>query len=320
MPALKIEASRAAEALPRLVVPFKSDTIWSSVEPVFRVMALEVMGNLEPSDPDSVRVLLRSLASTNVWVATNAAVTLARAPMTDPRSMEVLAGGLLGRNERAAVESARALARFGTNAAAFMPSIVEHLRQSKGRNSFRRIGACLHVLRAMGPEAQVASPHVADLLAEDASIYRDMPSFYARAVRRYLLLTLGDIGTPPNAIPVIIDELNNAFDQPSIAAAAHAAGNLARGQEKVVPFLKDALARKGLDTSVSMETLESIRELPERTSSAYLEIIQALERAGPMARIALPVLRQRAKDPIKRSPLSPPYQAAAAKAAERLAL
>src|SRR6185295_3625073 len=101
-------------------------------------------------------------------------------------------------------------------------------------------------------------------------------------------------------------------------AAARAAGTLSQGQEKVVPFLKDALARKGLDTAVSMETIESMRQAPERKGSAYLEIIHALERIGPTAKVAVPVLRARAKDPVKNSPLCPPYQQAAARVADKL--
>jgi hypothetical protein len=138
-------------------------------------------------------------------------------------------------------------------------------------------------------------------------------------VRRYVLITLGDLGAPPEAIPVIIDELTNALEPATIAAAARAAGSVTGGREDVVPYLKRALARRGLDSGVRLDTIE-VRTMPPLplNTSPYLEIIHALTRLGPSAKAALPELAARARDPVRRSGPFPPYQQAAARAAVEL--
>jgi hypothetical protein len=157
------------------------------------------------------------------------------------------------------------------------------------------------------------------MLAEDSLIYQGRPSCLARAVRRYLLLTLADVGMPAEAIPTVLDELTNALEPATLAAAARAAGTVSRGQDQVVPFLKRALARRGLETGVRLETIES-RSGPatEPNTSPYLEIVRALARLGPAAKAALPELRERARDAVRQSPYFPAYQQEAARVAETL--
>lgn len=285
-----------------------------------QLMALDTLGQMKPSDPSSICALVKSIGSSDDFIATTAAAALTHAPMTNPPAMDVLVGAVVSGKDRVAVESAKALARFGPQAAPLLRAIIEALKRSTGDTDFRRVGAYLHVLRAMGLDACAAGPALAEMLEESAPIYQGSHPFGAKSVRRYLLLTLADIGVPSSALPAIIDELSNTLEPPTLAAAARAAGHVGPGKEKVVPFLRQALERKGLSTAVSLETIESKKgPVPEPVTSPYLEIIHALARLGPTARGAVPVLRDRAKDPVRRERYTPPYQQLAARVADELA-
>jgi hypothetical protein len=222
-----------------------------------------------------------------------------------------------------ALQNQKAAGQLRTMAALppYASAMAEALRRSTGTNNFRRVGAYLHVLRAIGPEAAQVAPALAKLLPETAPIYQGLLPFYARSIRRYLLLTLSDIGVPPEAVPVIIDEPNAALEPPTIAAAARAAGRIGTAPDQVVPFLKRALSEKGLDVAVRLETIEvKTPRFNGTETSPYLEIIRALEQLGPAAKDAIPVLRTRARDAVRHSGYSLPYQQEAARVAEKLSL
>ncbi len=314
-------AFQGLRTLPREeAMKFLREALINDVPLAQQVVVLDEIERLGPADPDTVGAILPSLASPHGLIMSNAVAALAKAPLDDPKLREVLAGALFWHSDQAAVEAAKLLARSAPAAAACVPKVVAALKQSTGRTDFRRLGAYMLLLRAAGREASApAVPVVVGFLSETALIYQGRDPFFAKNVRRYVLITLGDIGAPPEAIPVIIDELTNPLESATIAAAARAAGAVTSEREKVVPFLKKALARRGLDSGVRLDTIE-IKTMPPppMDTSPYLEIIRALTRLGPTAKEAVPELNLRARDPIRRSPQFPPYQQAAAKAAVEL--
>lgn len=314
-------AFQGLRALPRdEALKFLRDALNNDVPLPQQAMALDEIRRLGPADPDTLGAVLPSLASPHGLIMSNAVAALAKAPLDDAGVRETLAGALLWHSDQAAVEAAKLLARSASAAAACVPKVAAALQQSTGRTDFRRIGAYLLLLRVAGREASAPTvPMLVGFLSETAPIYQDRNPFYAKSVRRYLLITLGDLGAPPEAIPTIIDELTNPLEPATIAAAARAAGAVTSGQEKVVPFLKRALARRGLDSGVRLDTIE-VKTIPPPPldTSPYLEIIRALTRLGPSAKAALPELNLRARDPVRRSLQFPPYQQAAARAAVEL--
>lgn len=296
------------------------DALKNDVPLAQQVMALEEIARLDPADPDTIGAVLPSLASPHGLIMSNAVAALARAPMDDAGVREALAGALSWHSDQAAVETAKLLARSAPAAAACVPKVIAALKQGTGRTDFRRLGAYMLLLRVAGREASApAVPVLVGFLSETAPIYQGRDPFFAKSVRRYVLITLADLGAPPEAIPVIIDEMTNALESATIAAAARAAGAVTSGQEKVVPHLKRALARRGLDSGVRLDTIEvKTMPPPPLDTSPYLEIIRALTRLGAPAKSALPELAVRARDPVRRSAQFPPYQQAAARAAIEL--
>jgi len=161
------------------------------------------------------------------------------------------------------------------------------------------------------------------LLAIDAPIYQDRTRFSSMFIRKYVLLTLTDIGITSEAIPAIIDELSNAAHLENVAAAARAAGALPERQEVVVPYLAGVLTRMRLPKdahALDLNTIGLTRFSPDTpVTSLPLEVIRALVRIGSAAKSSVPVLRARAQDPAMSSPdYYLPYQAEAARAADIL--
>lgn len=314
--ALNAGTLSADEALPLL-----REVVTNNPPAAQHLMALETMGRFSPGDSESVRALLSSVASSNEVIFTNASAALSKCSVADPHLMDLLARALVWQPDRVSIEAARVLARFGPRASPYVPALLEVMKVDRGTNNFRRVGAYLHVLRAIGPAGASARPELVQLLSENAVVYQGLLPFYAKSIRRYVLLTLADVGTPPEAIPTIIDEMSNTLEPATIAAAARAAGALTAEQEKIVSCLKKTLARRGLDAAVELETIEfRTSRFSSAVTSPYLEIIRALERIGPAAKDAVPLLRARARDPLRRSDYCPPYQQAAARAAEKLSL
>jgi hypothetical protein len=283
-----------------------------------QIMALNEMGRLQPGDPASVTLILDRMASPHGLVFSNAALALASVPLDNHWTKEAVLTALIGKPDAVAVEAGKALART-TLTPAQMRRIVESLLHSSGRTDFRRIGAHLHVLRALGREASSTAPALAALLGESSQIYEGRPSFLAKSIRRYLLLTLSEIGVPQEAVPTILDELTNALEPANTAAAARAAGAVTNDQAQIAFHLKLALARKGLDGGVVLETIESKAPpvIPPATSP-YIEIIRALAKFGPAGRVAVPELRERAGDAVRRSPMYPAHQHEARTLAKKL--
>jgi hypothetical protein len=282
------------------------------------IMALETIRGLRPDDPETIRMLLDWLESNDKLAAWTASAGLTNALTTHAQVMDILAAALIAKDrpEKVVLEAAKVLGRYGARAAPYAPAIVQALCDGAGKTNNLWASACLHVVRQIGPDAATTAPALAGLLPETAPTYKGMESFFARNVRRDILLTLAEIGVPKEAIPTIIDELSNAWTPDMVAAAARAAGALLSDQEKVVPFLRMALARTGLGAPVSLDSLATrAPRSPVAWTSPYLEIINALVRIGPPARAAVPVLKIRAMDRVRPSAYGlPHYQQEAYKA------
>jgi HEAT repeat protein len=281
-----------------------------------RIVAIEALGALGPSDPMSAKLLLEAIDAPQHAVAVAGGAALQRLSPTDPRTLDVLVAALSGKSERVMLGAAQAVARFGAAAAPAVPPVVRALRRSAGQTDHRLIGAYLDILRAVGPPAHAAVPVLTGMLAEHALVYQGRQSQPALAVRSYVLLTLADVGITVHAIPTIIDVLANEQSVRMIAAGARAAGALPDGQESVVPFLLRLLERGFADSVISLSPIETTFFVPQPLrTSGRLEVIRALERIGPPARGAVPLLRARAADPPIRSTFYPAYQGEAARVA-----
>jgi hypothetical protein len=175
----------------------------------------------------------------------------------------------------------------------------------------------------LGPRAASASPLLTSWLKVNAPVYQGRVKSSATFVRKYALLTLCEVGMTSDAIPAIIDELVNAPHLANRAAAARAAGAVPDHQDKLVPFLIAQLERlqpREDAGAVNLNIIGMKGFVPgDPVTSLPLEAIHALERLGPAAKSAVPVLRARAQDkPFGVAYYYLPYQAEAARVAQLL--
>jgi HEAT repeat protein len=283
-----------------------------------KAMALEAIGSLKPSDPETIAVVLKYSVIDDGFLSRIAEDSLHDFAPTDEKTMLVLASALSLKNERLALLSAKALLRFGPRVTAQLGVILKNLRESTGTTDYSLIGAYLDLLRAIGKKSGGATELLTGWLADDSMIYHDRPQFASKALRRYLVVTLADIGITPAALPAIADLLANSNDEDSVAAGARGAAALGRGAAPLAATLQKILETQGLDAASDLNRIESgpIR-WDANVTSAYLETIRALEKIGPAAKPAISILRKRAEDPVVESPL-PKYQQEAARVADVL--
>jgi HEAT repeat protein len=98
-------------------------------------------------------------------------------------------------------------------------------------------------------------------------------------LRSYVVVTLGDVGVPPAALPPLLEILANVDERLSpveVGAAIRAAGSLGERGEPFVPYLTEVLALDRLNaTEFSLERYEPLYPEEEATT-VRLEAVRAL--------------------------------------------
>jgi hypothetical protein len=291
--------------------------------PALRIEVCNVFGGLQVATPELLQVLLNYLADQEPRVQASAAAAMAQLPATNLTFIPLLAEAASGPDDFCAENSARLLARFGAAAGPAAPQMIQIVQRFHGSAHFRRTQACLAAIRVAGTNAAPVRDALVGMLPETAVIYSGLTSHEAKLVRASLLLALTEVGTTDAALPAVVDELANATPSALLAAAARAAGAFPDQPARLVPLLRDVLARPELDAALDLDQLNDpfthVVISPTNATSIYLESIRSLHRFGASARPALAVLRQRARDPARPAPFFPPYQQEAAEVASRLA-
>lgn len=156
-----------------------------------------------------------------------------------------------------------------------------------------------------------------ELLPERSSIYTAArgPREVAR-IRAYLFTVLADLGPPPEALPVILAELQHGHDPRSLGAAAHAAGAMGDAGEPLVPALCALLGPRLHDDRFDLEHLSPSRDGPAASTTARIETVRALARIGGPTGVIRAALRPDQWE----SESSPFYGNSALQAEARIAL
>lgn len=162
------------------------------------------------------------------------------------------------------------------------------------------VAAALDVLRAAGPEARPAAEVVSGLLSYRHPLYRDRDKLLVVRLRAYALAIVAEVGTPPSAVPALIDVLVYADEQSPVlelAAAARAAAALGPAGRSFVPFLLEAIGLARSNEKISLERFAPDFPASEATT-VQLEAVRAIAAvATPEDREALAVLTALAARP-----------------------
>ena len=114
------------------------------------------------------------------------------------------------------------------------------------------------------------------LLDENAPLYQGRGTVASGWIRAWLMAKFAEFGLPPEALPIVVEVLENDFEPRALAAAALASRGMVAPNGEVVTALITALRNlRGRDEPVDLATRDIA--LPTHpTTSASLEILAAL--------------------------------------------
>jgi HEAT repeat protein len=271
----------------------------TSVVPDVQIAAMATLSTW--GDEESRSSFEQASKSPNSLVKEAAAAALTRLePSLDkvlPRqdqTVENLIKVLAHDRQRVRDQAAAALKRYGAQAKPAVAALATALKNHDGTGKIEAIAAYCEVLRSIGSDASQASSVVVALLSERNKVYNNRSKRDVHDFRAFLLLTLADISTPKEALPHILDYLNNGEDdmQFAFAAAARAAGSLGPAATDAVPLLMRALVDKFVDRPLCFDFFRAMESPNGKYTSVRLEAIHALEKIGPSAKQAIALLRR----------------------------
>jgi protein SCO1 len=128
------------------------------------------------------------------------------------------------------------------------------------------------------------------MLPERNSLYTGRSTNATLRIRGYIVAAFEGVGLPAEALPYVLEELENGRDAYLVAAAAKAIRGLGEPASDVVPFLVKAIENiKYRDDAVTFESYRPQWPVSSHTT-AIEEILKTLAWLGPQARSALPAL------------------------------
>ena len=170
--------------------------------------------------------------------------------------------------------------------------VIENFFECDEQTNEYQIAAYLDVLRVIGKDSKRAREAIVSKLPENNLIFKDRGPKEVMRLRGYALVTLAELGPTDNVLPIIIGELAHGHEPYMVSAAARVAGALGPKAKVTVPFLLQflGLGQSFHDDHLSFRIYNPTWPL-EKPTTTRLEIVRALERIGPGASQALPVLK-----------------------------
>jgi protein SCO1/2 len=153
------------------------------------------------------------------------------------------------------------------------------------------IAECLDSLKVFGRQSDVGRAITLRLRESDPLYTNRGPKELIR-LRGYLLVTLGAVGAPREAVPYLVTELKHANRRNPylVAAAARGAGGLHVNRELLVPLLARYLNPREPDDVVDLDHYNSWP--PQSPTSIKEEVLKTLIRFGDASIKALPDLAE----------------------------
>ena len=125
-----------------------------------------------------------------------------------------------------------------------------------------------------------------ELLPEQNPVYRGRGTNQTIHMRGYILAAFEQVGLPEQALPYVLDELQNGRDAYAVAGAAKALRGLQNPSDELIPFLFKAVNNiRYMDDSLSFARYKPDWPLADSTS-ALQEIFQSFQWLGSHAQHA----------------------------------
>ena len=134
------------------------------------------------------------------------------------------------------------------------------------------------------------------LLEETAPLYAGKSARRAARIRGYLLAALAQASTPDEALPFVLDELENGRDPHAVGGAAVAVRGIRDPGSDLTGYLLAALRNiRHRDDALVLSTCDVVGHA-SRYTTAVTEIVTSLGWLGAHGRPALPILESLAVD------------------------
>jgi protein SCO1/2 len=135
-----------------------------------------------------------------------------------------------------------------------------------------------------------------ELLPEQNPVYLGRGTNQTIHIRGYILAAFEEVGLPEQALPYVLDELQNGRDAYLVAGAAKALRGLQNPSNEVVPFLFKAINNiRYMDDALTFDRYKPDWPLTDHTS-ALQEIFHSFQWLGSHARTAIPDLEALSHD------------------------
>ncbi|MFO0947145.1 MAG: HEAT repeat domain-containing protein [Planctomycetota bacterium] len=293
-------------------------------------LAAEALGKIGPPAKSAMPELKKLLEDNDPVVCTAAAFAVLRIEPGDKAlgesALTALENGLASTDERARIESARALGHVGSIAAKTVPSLCKALKddqphvQAFAAEALAKIGSpglscvmeslnddksrhwAVVVLGEMGADAKSAVPALLKVLKSDDNVSRGEAALALGAIK-------------PDS-PEVVEALAAALtDKNGVvrASAAYALGEIGEPAKASIPALRNATKTEDafLNSLAAITLIKLQMEINEETKDVVgvlatalkdehprirLAACQSLATIGPAAKDALPALEEAAKD------------------------
>jgi hypothetical protein len=178
-------------------------------------------------------------------------------------------------------------------------SLCTFLRECDGQTDHREVAAALDAIRSLGQDAADAAETLAALLPHRCALYRNRDKLIVTRLRAYIIITLGDIGVPPAAIPALVEVLahfDGRMSAVEIGAAARAVGTMGARGQPFAPYLLNTISDRLSEEEFTLERYEPAFS-PHEATTIQIEAIRALGLVcTPRNTIVADILRPFAND------------------------
>jgi len=168
---------------------------------------------------------------------------------------------------------------FGAETRAQLAALLE---RSTGSTDHHVIAGVLDAVRAHAATAGDLAETLSELLGHQAAIYQDRDKWQVLRLRAYLFVTLGEIGLPDSALPMLVDALAYVDERMSaveFGAAVRAVGTLGPRARRFAPYLLSTVGERFAEEEFSLDRYEL--EFPrEEATTVQIEAMRALGAIG----------------------------------------
>jgi len=239
----------------------------------------------QTNQPGAVQALLTAAGDEDSFITELAGNVLNSLPPVDAQGVAALCDGIRSSNDVVRLHALLRLSAAGQKLDAISDAVVIELQRiAREGASARETGLCLEIARKLGAEIAPAAGSLVGMLSESSPAFRDLSKHEVDRIRGMTFATMAAMGTPPEALEVIVSALANS-DESSVhefSGAARAAARLGARGRVTIPHLLRALDSRetGWSGWIALETFDAHTSTNAVYTTPQVEALRALAVLG----------------------------------------